>query len=327
MVAAVESMFFKGSTPWHGLGQEIPEEKRLSVPDALVVAGCDWEVGKIPLIVASSDDVPLAIRGKEVKAYATYRMTDNTILGDHVGKRYTLYQNRKAFEWFQPYLDHNEAEFHTAGSLNNGKTVWVLAKINRNPLKIVKGDEVEKYLLLSNSHDGTKSIKIGFTPIRVVCVNTLAMAHNSVNSKLLKVRHSARAEQAMEGIRETVDVWNQAFEATAEQYRYLATRGVNQADLETYVKIVLAPKKTYNEGEEVSGKMRGMMEKVFAAMEDPRGGQTAPGSWWAAYNAVTEYLSFDKAVHNNSNRLRELWYGVGAKTNQRALNLALQMAG
>jgi phage/plasmid-like protein (TIGR03299 family) len=339
MPANVESMFFKGATPWHGLGVEIPKTKRLSAHEALVAAGCDWEVGKLPLVISPAAkvvqgedgdketfDIPQAMRGQAVTAYCTYRKTDNAILGQHVGRLYTPYQNEDAFGWYQPFLDKNELEFHTAGSLNDGRTVWCLAKLNRKPIVVVKGDEIEKYLLLSNAHDGTKAAKIGFTPIRVVCVNTLSMAHGSIKSKLLSVRHSPKILENMDMIRETVNLWNEAFEATAEQYRFLAKRGVNSKTLEKYVKIVLSKKEEVNEEEETSTKMENMLLKVFGAFEDPRGGALAPGTWWAAYNAITEYLSYDSPTHSDSNRLSSLWYGPGLKMNQNALDIAIKMA-
>ena len=89
----------------------------------------------------------------------------------------TILQNRDAFKWFQPFLDAKEAALHTAGSLREGSRIWVLAKLNRDPLVIAPGDEVEKFVLLSHGHDGSLAVRVGFTPIRVVVPNTLALAH------------------------------------------------------------------------------------------------------------------------------------------------------
>ena len=107
-----------------------------------------------------------------------------------VGPRYTILQNQDAFKWFQPFLEAKEAALHTAGSLRGGSRIWVLAKLNREPLVIAQGDEVEKYLLLSHSHDGSLAVRVGFTPIRVVCQNTLSMAHNADASKLIRFKHT-----------------------------------------------------------------------------------------------------------------------------------------
>jgi phage/plasmid-like protein (TIGR03299 family) len=323
-----ESGFFVEQPAWHGLGNVIPKGKRLSVEEGLVAAGMDWDVGMVPLVIADDPKVPKKLRGKPVHAMATYRSSDMSILGDHVGMRYTPLQNYEAFEWFQPFLDSKEAELHTAGSLNKGRVTWVLAKIARKAMKIVANDEVEKYILLSNSHDGTKAVKVGFTPIRVVCANTLAMAHGNQASKLLRVKHSKNVLIALEKVRETVDLWNERFEATAKQYRFLARHGVSAKDLEKYVTMVMANlDEDEFAGYEVSTRMSGMMQEVFALMEEGMGmdNPKVKGTWWAAYNAFTEYLSYQRS-RNPNNRLRELWYGGGVKMNQRALDIALQLA-
>ena len=109
-----------------------------------------------------------ADKQEKVARYAVRRKTDGRILGT-VGPRYTLLQNKDAFQWFQPFLDAQEAALHTAGSLVHGSRIWVLAKLNRDPLVIAEGDEVEKFVLLSHSHDGSLAVRVGFTPIRVVC--------------------------------------------------------------------------------------------------------------------------------------------------------------
>ena len=219
MPAVVEQMMFVGATPWHGLGNKVDAD--IGVEDAIVSAGLDWEVGLKDL--QTVDGVPVSHR-------ATYRKTDGSILGV-VGPRYTPLQNKDAFDWFQPFLDAGECGIHTAGSLHSGQKVWVLAQLNRDNSEIVRGDEVCKFILLSNSHDGTTAIRVGYTPIRVVCVNTLAMAHNNTNSKLIRIRHTRSSKNNLEQVRDIMDNINAQFDATAEQFRFLASKNFNQADM------------------------------------------------------------------------------------------------
>lgn len=148
MPAMVEKMMFVGATPWHGEGTMLDENP--SISEAITAAGLDWEVGTKPLFTAE---------GTEVNAKATFRKTDNRVLGV-VGPRYTPLQNQDAFDWFQPFLDAGECQLHTAGSLSEGEKVWVLAQLNRANSEIVPGDEVSKFILLSNSHDGSTSIRV-----------------------------------------------------------------------------------------------------------------------------------------------------------------------
>src|SRR5262249_28186145 len=144
-----------------------------------------------------------------------------------------------AFGWFQPFLDAREEALHTAGSLRSGSRIWVLAKLSRDPLVIAEGDTVERFLLLSHGHDGSLAVRCGFTPIRVVCANTLAMAHGSDASKLIRLKHTKDVLENLANVREVMDLANAEFEATAEQYRRLARKSVNQSDLRKYVKRVL----------------------------------------------------------------------------------------
>ena len=154
----VESMMFVGETPWHGLGTALELDDLYNWQKASVAAGLDWEAERVPLVTADTQ--------AKVDHFAIRRKTDGKILGA-VGKKYTILQNKDAFKWFQPWLEAKEAALHTAGSLREGSRIWVLAKLNRSPLVIAKGDEVEKFILLSHSHDGSLAVRCGFTPVRV----------------------------------------------------------------------------------------------------------------------------------------------------------------
>src|SRR5262245_7622734 len=159
MAHEVETMAFAGQLPWHGLGVEVGEEAKHDPRIMLVNAGLDWEVGLVPLMTNDKHEI--------VDRNAVRRLSDGSILGT-VGKAFVPVQNADAFEWFRPFVEAGEAAFETAGSLRSGARVWVLAKLNRDPLVVAPSDTVDKYLLLSHGHDGTLAIRVGFTPIRVV---------------------------------------------------------------------------------------------------------------------------------------------------------------
>ena len=312
MPAAVEQMMFVGATPWHGLGNKV--EADIGIEDAIVSAGLDWEVGLKDL--QTVDGVPVNHR-------ATYRKSDGSILGV-VGPRYTPLQNKDAFDWFQPFLDAGECGIHTAGSLHSGQKVWVLAQLNRDNSEIVRGDEVGKFILLSNSHDGTTAIRVGYTPIRVVCVNTLAFAHSYSDSKLIRIRHTRSSKNNLEQVRDIMDNINAGFEATAEQYRFLASKNFNQADINRYVKIMLGIEGTADG--DIKTRTRNIMDEILALVEGPKQSATnVRGTWWAAYNGFNEYLNYNKG-RTEDNRLDSLWFGANANDNNKALNKALEFA-
>lgn len=312
MAAAIEQMMFVGATPWHGLGNKV--EADIGIEDAIVSAGLDWEVGLKDL--QTVDGVPVNHR-------ATYRKTDGSILGV-VGPRYTPLQNRDSFDWFQPFLDAGECALHTAGSLHSGQKVWVLAQLNRDNSEIVPGDEVSKFILLSNSHDGTTAIRVGYTPIRVVCANTLAWAHSSSDSKLIRIRHTRSSKNNLENVRDIMDNINAGFEATAEQYRFLASKNFNQNDVRKYVKVMLGIEGTVDA--DIKTRTRNIMDEILALVEGPKQSATnVRGTWWAAYNGYNEYLNYNKG-RTEDNRLDSLWFGLNANDNNKALNKAMEFA-
>lgn len=308
----VETMMYVGQTPWHGLGVALEEAPTIS--EAITAAGLDWEVGLRDLFTSDGEKVPNR---------ATVRETDGSVLGV-VGPRYTPLQNTEALDWFQPFIDSGDATLHTAGSLDDGKKIWVLAQLNRDPSEIVPGDDVCKFILLSNSHDGTTAVRPGFTPIRVVCANTLCAAHQSTASKFIRVRHTRKITTNLEKVRDLMNAANAEFEATADQYRHLASKDFNQADVRKYVKTLLNVENVVDS--DLPTKTKNIIEEVLGLIEGPK--QSFPGvsgTWWAAYNGYNEYLNYSRG-RNNDNRMNSLWFGTGANDNRKALELALNMA-
>lgn len=314
MSHAVEQMMFVGKTPWHGLGNVLQDNP--TVAEAMVAAGLDWEVGLKDLVTAG-DNIP-------VNARATYRKDNNTILGV-VGPRYNPLQNQDSLNWFQPFIDAGECSLHTAGSLHNGQKMWALAQLNRDNSTIVKNDEVCKFILLSNSHDGTTSIRVGYTPIRVVCANTLAMAHSKTSgSKLIRVRHTRSSKTNLDNVRDIMDNINAEFEATAEQFRFLASKSFNQKDVNKFVKVMLEVDKTLDD--DLKTRTKNTIDEIMALIEGPKQSmEGVRGTWWAAYNGYNEYLNYNHG-RTTDNRLDSLWFGVNANDNVKALKTATEFA-
>ena len=330
MAHHVESMFSVLETPWHKLGRIL--DKPPTTAEAIVCAGLDWKVAKRPLFLGD---------GRAVEAYATVRDSDGSILGSHVGPGYTVLQNAEAFAWLDPFIASGQATIETAGSLRCGSVVWALAKLAGEPTVIVSraDDRIEKYLLLSNSHDGTQAVRVGFSPIRVVCANTLAMAHEGGASSLLRVKHTSSMVATLDAVRDCMNVANASFEATAKQYRALAVRDVSVSDLAKYVAIVFdapEPKVTdlvafargaakASRGENYARVRQETVERLFSYGK----GNNLPGvrgTWWAAYNAVTEYLQYERPRSTPESRIDSLAFGSAATTSRKALATALRMA-
>ena len=315
MAHEIETMFYLNETPWHGLGQRLLEVP--TIEQAIIAAGLDWSVSTKELYLADGTKAP---------SKAVVRESDNSILGV-VGEKYTPLQNEDAFKFFNPFLESGQATLETAGALRDGKRVWILAKINKDPMDIGGGDLVEKFILLAHGHDGLMSVRTGFTPIRVVCNNTLSMAVSNGASQLIRVKHTKNIKQNLANVAEIMNAANQKFEATAEQYRKLANTDINSADLEKFVKLVFVGPK-YEELE-LDGKTpaRDVMPKVIRLFEEGRGSElkSANGTYWGAYNAINEYLGYERGEDKGA-RLDKMWFGDSANLNKKALDIAIKMA-
>ena len=318
MAHEVESMMYVGETPWHGLGVAIPDGKKLSIKEAIAASGLDWEV---ELRHIFTEDDKGSLHGI-LNHYVSCRKKDNSVLGI-VGKDYRPLQNRDAFKWFQPFLESEEATLETAGSLKGGSRVWVLARIKRDPLVVGKEDLMKHYVLLSNSHDGSLAVRVGFTPIRVVCNNTLCLAHESKASKLLRVKHTSRVLENLEDVRDTINLAQQEFAATVKQYNQLASRQINSTDLVEYVRVVFGLKEGYKTP--AQEKQQKIIPSVVRLFENGRGHRMAGRNYWGAYNAVNEYLNYFRGK-TQDNTLNSLWFGNSAALNKKALGVAMRLA-
>ena len=214
MSANVESMFSVREVPWHGLGTIIQE-----APDsaaALKLAGLDWSVKQVPVLY----------EGQKTGHQFNVRESDNRVLGV-VGGRYKPFQNSEAFA-FTDELVGGDVRYETAGSLADGKRVWMLAKM---PDTRVLDDVVEPYLCLTNGHDGFSSLKVCMTPVRVVCQNTLNMALKGAK-RTWTVRHSGNINAKMEEAQQTLGLAQDYMEKFAEEAEELYSIKVSPAQFD-----------------------------------------------------------------------------------------------
>ena len=204
MSANVETMFYVREKPWHGLGVQVMEAPASA--DALIWAGLDWRVVQRDVCTDEGCWIP----GYK----ANVRDTDGSVLGI-VSDRYKVVQNEDAFKFTDQLLGEG-VTYETAGSLQMGRKVWMLARIPQR--YIIAGDEIAPYLVIMNSHDGSSGVKVAMTPIRVVCQNTLNLALNSAN-RIWAARHT---ENVMSRVREASETLR-----LAELYMSELGRGID----------------------------------------------------------------------------------------------------
>lgn len=220
MAANVETMFYTRTKPWHGLGTMVMEAPTSKA--ALELAGLDWQV--IQKELKTADGIP--VTGFK----ANVRNTDEQVLGV-VTDRYQIVQNEEAFAFTDALLGEG-VTYETAGSLQNGRRTWILAKLPQR--YIISGDEITPYLVFMNSHDGTGAIKAAMTPIRVVCQNTLNLALNTakrswstnhtgdIKGKMEDARYTLLyVDKYMAELGKTIDALNQKKLSDRQVYEYI----------------------------------------------------------------------------------------------------------
>ena len=345
MAHMVETMAYVGATPWHGLGRKLATPPA-TVQEALAAAGLDWNVSLVQLQLPD---------GRKVDQFATVRDRDSAILGT-VGAAYRPMQNADAFAFFNPFVASGSATIETAGSLRGGARVWMLCKIARPDSVIVKqaDDRVAKYLMVAHGHDGHLSIMVGETPVRVVCQNTLSAALNG-GTGLLNIRHTSKAGDTLKSVQEAIERADHDFERAAEMFRALAGVRVTEATVRQYIEAVFpkpakaaklaaaapandanpmealmardfVPRIVSDESSEDAKGRKGVADNILEIFEKGgRGGDLnlpgVKGTAWAAYNAVTEYLTWDRGRSADA-RLNNLWLGGRANVSARAVTAA-----
>lgn len=309
MAGMVETMAYAGEVPWHGLGTRVPAD--LHPKQMLEKAGLDWTVRKVP---AYAD---VAGQRVAVGRSALVRDSDDSIL-DVVSDDWNVLQNHEAFEFFHDFVANGDMEMHTAGSLRDGQLVWALAKVN-DGFELFKGDQVDSYLLFSNPHRYGWSIDVRFTPIRVVCNNTLTLSLNTASKNFVKVSHRRQFDGDM--VKETLGVAKEKLTTYREMAQFLGGKRYTGPKLVEYFKTVFPVTGGPNKKKELSISA----SKALDVVHTQPGAQFAEGSWWSAFNTVT-YMVDHKLGRNQDNRLTSAWFGQGKKVKADALELAVQMA-
>ncbi len=219
MPAAVETMMYVGEVPWHGIGTRL--ERGATSEEAIKAAGLDWEVEQVPVWVQSPEGVL-----KQVTDYvANVRAKDGKVLG-LVSTRYQVVQNREAFEWADALLGEG-VQYETAGSLFGGRRVWLLARLPRQ--MDLLGDELVPYFCLMNSHDGSSSVRVCVTPVRVVCQNTLSLAFRKAK-RTWAVRHTSSIRERLAEARQSLALVNRYLEDLNEWAASMARKRLSHSE-------------------------------------------------------------------------------------------------
>lgn len=318
MAHLLEKMAYYGETPWHGLGHRT--NQAMTMEEAITLGGLDFPVEKRAIALADCGTVC-----PENYAIVRTDRTKNHILGI-VGSDYTPLQNVEMFNFFDPFVSRKEAMIHTVGSLKHGRKIWVLAQLPGEI--VVKGQDVtNKYLLIANSHDGSGAVRIKFTPIRVVCNNTLTAALRSDMANTFSIRHTKNVAQAVADASRVMGIANSYYEEFQQAAARMADTSLKSEDVKSFLDRCFAKEIKAIE-EKDSTRSKNIMAQVYELAETGQGTEIpgVRGTVWGAFNAVTEFVDHGRNYRNGESRLENVWFsGQGQATKQRAMELALEL--
>ena len=311
-------MMYYGEEPWHGLGTKL--DHPATAEEAIKAAGLDWQVVKTPLAyIPEAGKIEWMKDRFAIMPGAGWQGRDRPAFGV-VGSAYKPLQNREAFEFFDPIVGKDAAVYHTAGALEGGRRIWILAKLP-DDIRVLGDDITEKYLLLTTSHDGESAIQIKFTPVRVVCQNTLCMALAS--GKTFRVRHTRDIHERLKQAHELLGIIHNQYSYIEDVCVAMSGVKLDRGSFVAYVKQVFPDPADPESEEELAHTTRDRSRAEYF-FEYGRGNQArgVAGTLWAAYNGVVEYMDYERVSRVPEARLNSIWHGRGARVKIRAFEIA-----
>ena len=334
------SFFSVKEKAWHNLGQIIEHYPTSS--EAIVYAGLNFEVEKRPLFTCTTENFAVF---NDVEAdeymnsfepnilvpdfFSTMRTDTDEILG-MVGKDYNVVQNTEAFAFFDSIVGGGTGiKYETAGCLGNGQVIFITAKLPEY-IRVGREDLIEQYLFLTSSHDGSGSISIAFTPVRIVCANTLnaALRHNS---NCVKIRHTATASDKLKQAQMMLGITNSlSIEMEAIYNRWTHVR-INDPELKRLIQLAMVPNREVLEKlrnfqeDELSTQFNNIVENVYEyAMASPsQQMDTTRGTVFGAYNSVTGYFQNVRNFKDDESKFKSIMSGTVLTRTQTAFDLCM----
>ena len=321
MAHLLENMAYVGDVPWHGLGNALPAKQPIDVWQR--EAGMAWTIEESPVRYMADSIGSLGTIHSFPEQKVLYRSDTKEALSV-VSQRYQVVQPREVLEFYRDLTEVSGYELETAGVLKGGRKFWALARTGQSAA--LKGkDQVNGYLLLATSCDGTLATTATPTTIRVVCNNTLTIAVNGA-TQAIKVPHSTRFDA--QSVKQQLGIAVGHWDSFMYRMRILAERKVKSHEAMAYFLRVLC--ETQPGATEPQGLANERALKRVQALYDGAGRgselDAAKGTAWGLLNAVTEYVDHERRARSAEYRLDSAWFGQGAALKQRALETALQLA-
>ncbi|ATN10588.1 phage/plasmid-like protein (TIGR03299 family) [Pseudomonas protegens] len=321
MAHLIEQMAYVGATPWHGLGSRLSPKQPIEIWQR--EAGMDWKIQDSPVHFKSDSIGALGSIHTFPDQKVLYRSDTKAPLSV-VSQRYQVVQPREVLEFYRDLTEVSGYELETAGVLKGGRKFWALARTGQGTT--LKGnDQVNGYLLLATSCDGTLATTATPTTVRVVCNNTLTIALDG-SCKAIKVPHSTRFDP--QAVKKQLGIAVSQWDNFMHRMRMLSERKVQWHEAMGFFMNVLCDANPNMPLPAVLPNERAL-RKVQCLYEGQGRGSTlesAQGTAWGLLNAVTEYVDHERRARSIEYRMDSAWFGQGAQLKQRALEAALQLA-
>ena len=284
MAALVETMYSTREKPWHGLGTVVREAP--ASEDALRLAGLDWNVVQEPIYTP--------FREKIEGFKANVRDTDRKVLGV-VSDRYKVVQNVEAFSFTDELLGHG-VRYETAGSLSGGRRVWLLARLPRE--YIIAGERISPYLVFSNTHDGSGSVKVAVTPVRVVCNNTLNLALETAQRSFSMV-HTGNISDKITEARDTLFKAESYMDRLGAEFEQLHQQKVTDAEVQKYIELLIPMESNATRTQEKN--VNRLRENLAMRYYDAPDLQTVGKNAYRFLNAVSDFATHAEPLRRTAN--------------------------
>jgi phage/plasmid-like protein (TIGR03299 family) len=263
---------------WHGLGTVLEEEVNTS--EMLSAAHLsDWNVRVEPVEVPEGY---FAFKD-QYRTVRTSPFGGSDILG-YVGERYKPFQNEELFAFGDALLDGGRWE--TGGSIKNGTKVFGSLALDRSTS--LGGDDVDNYLLVSTSHDGSAAIQASVTPIRVVCANTLNVALSGAK-QTFKIRHTQSMQGKVQAAREALALADTYIDLWEQEMEVLTQTAITNIQFEELVNTIYAPNDT-KAGQTRFQKRHDTLWDIWVSDSI----KPIFGTAYGAYNALNEELMWNR---------------------------------
>lgn len=321
MAHLVEQMAYVGDAPWHGLGSALSPKQPLEIWQR--EAGMNWQIQESPVHFKADASGHLGTIHSFPEQKVLYRSDTKAPLSV-VSNRYQVVQPREVLEFYRDLTEFSGYELETAGVLKGGRKFWALARTGQ--VTTLKGnDQVNGYLLLATSCDGTLATTATPTTVRVVCNNTLTISLNGA-THAIKVPHSTRFDP--QAVKKQLGIAVSQWDEFMYRMRALAERKVQTKEALGFFMEVLCDTSARSPIPNVLPNKRAM-EKVQSLYEGRGRGsdlESTRGTAWGLLNAVTEYVDHERRARSSEYRMDSAWFGQGAVIKQKALDAALQLA-